>query len=169
MDRIRSVVYKPYWRHDSLADCTYLRSKNSNPLVYHYEDHLRRTYQALADLKIRSMNGHVYRRSNRSYFHRQWFKMITDDFDFIIERVRVERAKFRAEANLHEPDNKDYSKWMMMLELACSLIYFCDDPRYRTMDDREVEAIRFPLSKWSRSLIHKIEIYDDVLHVQVQR
>ena len=156
---VSQFSYRPYFLKDGIEHLGYFRSKRSNPLVRHFDDHLKATYDVITQYRLDRASGRLPNNHTLLYSNREWYGEVIDGFSHLVNRVRVERAEENAQdwAN----GNADYDRpkvWLALLECACSLIIFSRDPRYRGLSNEDIECLLFPLSSWSRSVISGLEI-----------
>ena len=158
--------YRPYRRNQSPSQCNFGGSKMENPLVRHYRIHLQRTREALAHVRALKWSGRIPTDESYAYFNRDWFINLCHDFDEIVDRVRIERIRSRAEITIGSLEHKAYLTWMALLEIACSLILFCEDPRYQSLKDGDVALMLFPVSRWTRGSVQQLYFKDNRLSIK---
>lgn len=171
MERVRRSVrfivnrirYRPYFLKDGPEHIGFYRSKRSNPLVHHYDQHLRCAYEAIASYRNRRIfditRTEQQPANTANYSDREWFAEVIEAFPSLVMRVQAERSQENADdwANANSEYNRP-KVWLALLECACSLIIFNQDPRYRELSNADIESLQFPLSSWSRTVISGLNI-----------
>lgn len=160
---INNIRYRPYFRKDGPDHIGYYRSKRSNPLVRHYDEHMRCAFEAIARWRTRRIfdltRTEQQPANPTAYCDREWFAEVIEGFSNLVNRVKEERAQENIDdwANQNSAYNRP-QVWLALLECACSLIIFSQDPRYRNLSNADIESLQFPLSSWSRTVISGLDI-----------
>jgi len=153
METLRLAMYRPYLGRSHPRFTCYGLAKADNPLLKDFDRHIAYTRKKLLSLRIRVVTGRI---SFGAYCSRKWFRKMCRQFDYLVGKANV----FRIGSDPLLDVGHGYVL-LAILEMACSLIIFYNDDDYRDLSDEEIELVKFPLSRWSRSVITKVTVADD--------
>lgn len=153
MERLRQAIYRPYGARSHPRYACFTRAVVANPLHHDFDRHVHRTREALHRLEQQRLQGTCLHGVEQAYYNREWFVKMCGGFDGLVNKV----SEFVG-LELNRTDYNRYMVLMAILEIVCSLILFCDSDYYRSLSDEDLKWQLFPLSKWSRSVVTKLEV-----------
>jgi hypothetical protein len=160
MDRIRLVVYIPYFGRSHPRYTSFSEAVTENPLSHKFNYHIAKARQCVERLQKKRFEGRTVKDLDAAYYNRWWFIRMSSFLDILVGKIERDRN-----AAMDKDAFRRYTIRLAMLEIIASLLIFCDNEHYRSLSDEDIEAFRFPLSKWSRTVISSLKIIGDDLQV----
>lgn len=160
MERARLILYIPYMGRSHPRYTRFSESVVNNPLNVRFNSHIAKAKQCFEKLQKKRSEGRTVQSQEGAYYNRYWFIRIAAFLDTLVAKVQQSRH-----ASMDEDAFKRYTIRLANLEIITSLMIYCDSDYYRTLSDEDIEAFRFPLSKWSRTVITGLKICGDDLKV----
>ena len=136
------------------------RSIWENPVVVEFESFI--TY---VDQKIQEVNQidaqSFFMGPTTYYRYRPWFSKMMREYERNANLTRDEQHRALSALHFSQRERNGLLVLQASLEITCSLMIFCQDKRYESLNDKEIEKLRFPLSKPSRNVVFSCQIHGD--------
>jgi hypothetical protein len=152
----------PYYTRDEPEMCRRDRSIFHNPVVADYGRFISFVDDKVE--KVKSLEAREFVLESPNYYrYREWFPKLMSDYRVHADFTRESQIRALSEVHVSQAEREKIIVLQASLEVTCSLILFCRDERYEKMQDRDVERLRFPLSRMTRDVIFSLKIDGDRL------